>query len=159
MCDEAGIYAGLVDLSTLCVVNLYLSASTAPAGDWFVVHMRPDYTSIAIMRGGHMIFFRNRAEGEEEGLADVVHQSTMYYQDRLEGRGFERVLVGGVGRTSGAIDAARRELEAHLSTVVEPIDPTRIATLSARIDTSPGVMGLAPLVGMLLRTQRESVTA
>jgi type IV pilus assembly protein PilM len=158
VCDDAGIYAGLVDLSTLCVVNLFLSAGAAPAGDWLVVHMRPDYTSIAIMRGANMIFFRNRAEDEKDGLEDVVHQTTMYYQDRLEGRGFDRVLVGGAGRTGGAIELARRDLETHLSTVVEPIDITRLATLGGRIDPTPGALAsLAPLVGMLLRTRREAM--
>src|SRR5688572_8544862 len=101
VCDEAGIYAGLVDLSTLSVVNLYLADNAAPTGDWLVLHMRPDYTSIAIMRGEDLIFFRNRAEGDEEPLSDVVHQTTMYYQDRLDGRGFGRVLVGGSSRTPG----------------------------------------------------------
>jgi type IV pilus assembly protein PilM len=107
VCDEAGIYAGLVDLSTLSVVNLYL-AGGAPAGDWLVVHMRPDYTSIAILRGEDLIFFRNRVEGDQEPLADVVHQTTMYYQDRLEGRGFGRVLVGGSSRLAGGVEMARR---------------------------------------------------
>ncbi len=160
VCDDAGVYAGLVDLSTLCVVNLFLSAASAPAGDWLVVHMRTDYTSIAIMRGEHMIFFRNRVEGDEEALADVVHQTTMYYQDRLAGQGFQRVLVGGVGRIGDAVDLARRDLEARLNTAVEPIDATRLAALGDRIDATAGPLAaLAPLAGMLLRTRREAVTA
>src|SRR5688500_11973548 len=103
VCDDAGIYAGLVDLSTMSVVNRYLASGEPPTGDWLVVHMRPDYTSIAIMRGEDLIFFRNRAEGDEEPLSDVVHQTTMYYQDRLDGRGFGRVLVGGSSRTPSGV--------------------------------------------------------
>ena len=105
VCDEAGIHAGLVDVATLSVANLYL-ASGPPAGDWLIVHIRPEYTSIAIMRGSDLIFFRTRAEGDAEPLADVVHQTAMYYQDRLDGHGFSRVFAGGRSRLAGGVEAA-----------------------------------------------------
>jgi type IV pilus assembly protein PilM len=158
VCEDAGIEAGLVDLATFGVVNLFLSSSTAPNGDWLVVHMRPEYTSIVILRREELIFFRNRAEGDEEALQDVVHQTAMYYQDRLDGRGFARILLGGLGKTPGAVDFARRNLEEHMGAVVEPIDPTSGAALTDRIQPTPELMAtLSPLVGMLLRTRREAV--
>jgi type IV pilus assembly protein PilM len=157
ICERVGIEAGLVDTCTFGVINLYLSASPGPTGDWLVVHMRPEYTSIAIMRGDDMIFFRNRAEGEEEALEDVVHQTAMYYQDRLAGQGFGRILLGGIGRHQGEVDAARRNLEARMGTAVEPIDPLRGAALTDRIHATPELMAtLSPLIGMLLRTRREA---
>jgi type IV pilus assembly protein PilM len=160
ICDEAGIYAGLVDLATLSVVNLCLASSDAPAGDWLVVHIRPDYTSLAILRGEDVIFFRTRQEDGGEPLADLVHQTSMYYQDRLSGQGFARVIVGGVERTPGDLAAARRSVEERLGIAAEPLDPTRAAALTDRITSSPELLAvLAPLVGMLLRTRRESVTA
>src|SRR5437870_1777988 len=107
------------------VVNLFLGSADAPAGDWLVVHLRPEYTSIVIMRGAHVIFFRNRAEGDEAAIADLVHQSTMYYQDRLSGERFSRVFLGGGGRVPGAVETARRSLEERLGASVEPIDPRR----------------------------------
>jgi type IV pilus assembly protein PilM len=159
ICEEAGIEAGLVDLATIGVVNLFLSSGPPATGDWLVVHMRPEYTSIVILRGENMIFFRNRAEGDEEELQDVVHQTAMYYQDRLNGKGFSRVLLGGLGKTAGAVDMARRNLEEHMGTKVEPIDPTRGASLTDRIQATPELMAtLSPLVGMLLRTRREAVS-
>jgi type IV pilus assembly protein PilM len=158
VCDEVGVEAGLIDLSTLAVVNLSL-ASTSPSGDWLVVHMRPEYTSIVILRREDVIFFRNIAEGDTEALQDVVHQTAMYYQDRLDGRGFGRVLLGGIGRAPGAVDVARRNIEEHMGTIVEPIDPTRGAQLTDRIHATPELMAtLAPLVGMMLRTRTEPVT-
>jgi len=158
VCEEAGIEAGLVDLATFAVVNLFLSSGPAPTGDWLVVHMRPEYTSIVILRNEDLIFFRNRAEGDEEALQDVVHQTAMYYQDRLSGRGFSRILLGGLGKTVGAVDMARRNLEEHMGAQVETIDPTRGATLTDRITPTPELMAtLSPLVGMLLRTRREAV--
>jgi type IV pilus assembly protein PilM len=160
VCENAGIYAGLVDLSTLSLVNLYLAGDGPPAGDWLVVHIRPDYTSIAIMRGTDMIFFRNRAEGDEEALSDVVHQTAMYYQDRLHGQGFRRVLAGGVSRFPSGVELARHDLESRLGVPIEALDPTRAAALADRISAPPEQLAtLAPLVGMLLRTRREAVPA
>ena len=160
VCDEAKVYAGLVDLATLSIVNLILGGSEVPAVDWLVVHLRPNYTSIVIMRGEHVIFFRNRAEGDEMSIADLVHQTAMYYQDRLQGQRFARIFLGGSGRMDGAVDAARRNLEERLGVSVEPIDPLRGATLTDRISATPELMDvLAPLVGMALRTRRETVSA
>ena len=160
VCDEAGTYAGLVDLATLSVLNLFLSSRDVPHGDWLVVHMQPEYTTLAILRGEDVIFYRSRPEGDNDSLADLVHQTAMYYQDRLSGQGFQRVLLGGTGRLPGSLHAANRSLEERLGATVEPIDPTRIAALRDRITVSPDLMDLlAPLVGMLVRTRREAAAA
>ena len=157
VCERIGIEAGLVDISTFAVINLFLSSNLGTAGDWLIVHMRPEYTSIAILRRDDVLFFRNRVEGDAEAMEDVVHQTAMYYQDRLEGRGFSRILLGGIGRLQGEVDLARRNLEARMGTVVEPIDPTRGAALTDRITATPELMAtLSPLVGMLLRTRKEA---
>lgn len=157
VCEDAGMHAGLVDLSTLCVANLFLSEATPPAGDWLLVHMRPTYASIAVMRGQDLIFFRTRAEGDVERLEDVVHQTAMYYEDRLEGKGFSRVLLGGIAPPELSLDAARQGLEERLGASVEWI---RVAPPSDRITSTPGLTAaLTPLVGMLMRTHREAVSA
>ena len=159
-CEGAGLHAGLVDLSTFSVVNCFLAGGRVPTGDWLVVQVRSDYTSIAIMRGADVIFFRNKGEGEGDTLADLVHQTTMYYQDRLSGQGFTRVLVGGTGRPGGDLEMARRGLEERLGVPVETIDPTRVAMLTDRITVTRDVMArLAPLVGMMLRTRQETAAA
>jgi len=142
VCTAAGVYAGLVDLATFSALNSVLAAPNAPSGDWLAVHMRPGYTSIAIVRGEDVIFFRNRPEDEDESLTDLVHQTAMYYQDRLAGQGFSRVLLGGSGRAPGAVDLAQRGLEERLGTRVEAMGPSDV---------------LSPLMGMLLRTRKEAV--
>jgi type IV pilus assembly protein PilM len=159
VCDDAGIHAGLVDLATLSVANLYL-AGGAPSGDWLVVHIRPEYTSIAILRGKDLIFFRHRAEGDSEPLSDVIHQTVMYYQDRLSGHGFSRAFAGGRSRLPAGVDAAVRDMESRLGVVVEPLDPTLVAPLVDRVSVTPRQgAALASLVGMLLRSRREAVAA
>ena len=159
-CADAGTYAGLVDLSTFSLLNLVLESPGGSASDCLTVHMRAEYISIAIVRGGDVVFFRNRPEGGDETLADLVHQTAMYYQDRLSGQGFARVLLGGSGREPGAVDIAQRNLQERLGVSVEPIDSSIVEEASARAGVSAAAADiLAPLAGMLLRTQREMVGA
>jgi Tfp pilus assembly PilM family ATPase len=159
VCAELKLDPGLVDLATLCVVNLFLCGGDVPAGDWLIVHLRPEATSIVIMRGTNVIFFRNRPEGDESSIPDLIHQTAMYYQDRLSGLRFARVFLGG-GGAFNAIEAARRSLEERTGVAVEPIDPTKSAALTDRISTTADVMDLlAPLVGMAVRTRHQAVTA
>ena len=94
-CSRAGLHAGLVDLATFSAINSVLAGSSPPAGDWLLVHATPTYTTLTVMRDRDLIFFRNRDEETEGTLADVVHQTAMYYEDRLKGAGFSRVLLTG----------------------------------------------------------------
>ena len=162
LCVEAGAHAGLVDLATFNVVNVLLAGSAPPADDWLLVNVAADSASIALLRGPHVIFFRNRANDTEGTLADLVHQTAMYYEDRLQGAGFSRVVLGGAASGSarlGEVDQVRRSLEDRLSARVETVDPRAAASLTDRIAAAPALLdSLAPLVGLLLR-DREGVTA
>jgi hypothetical protein len=164
ICAEAGAHAGLVDLSTFNVINAVLAGGTIPAGDWLVVNIAADSASIAILRGSHLILFRNRAADTEGTLADLVHQTTMYYEDRLKGGGFARVILAGAataGSTQAAdVDRLRRSLESRVAITVEPIDPRAAAGITDRITATPMLLDtLAPLVGLLLRDRdRDAAT-
>jgi type IV pilus assembly protein PilM len=153
VCIAAGAHPGVVDIATFSAVNLALGSARVHSGDWLIVHIRPEYTSIAIVRSGELIFFRNRPEGDTETLTDVVHQTAMYYQDRLSGAGFNGVLLGGAGRTAATIDAARRELDERLGIRVEALDADSAVALPALTGANAGMSdGLISLAGMLLRT-------
>lgn len=164
LCAEAGAYAGIVDLSTFNVANAILSPSTgsgqAPpteSGDWLLINVAADSLSLAILRGPHMIFFRNRAADADGTLADLVHQTGMYYEDRLKGAGFTRAILCGAGQGASG-DEIRRSIQERLSVPVEPIDPRHAAALTDRIAAAPSLLdSLAPLVGILVR-DREAVT-
>jgi type IV pilus assembly protein PilM len=154
LCAAAGAQAGLVDLSSFNIINAVLAAGAPPAADWLLVHVAPDYASIAVLRGEHLIFFRNRAADSEGSVADLVHQTAMYYEDRLQGAGFGRVFLAGAGSLPDVADgdAVRRALEDRLSLRVESIDPRAAAALADRISASPALIDrLTPLVGLLLR--------
>jgi type IV pilus assembly protein PilM len=153
LCDELGAHAGIVDISTFNVINAVLAGSSAPSEDWLLVNMAADSASLAILRGPHLIFFRNRAADTEGTLADLVHQTAMYYEDRLKGGGFGRViLAGATGAGQGEAGELRSSLEARLAASVQTIDPRTAAALTDRIVAAPALLDtLAPLVGLLLR--------
>jgi hypothetical protein len=160
-CTAAGLRAGLVDLASFNLVNAVIAASAGlrpgdgepGAGDWLLVHLTPDYSTLAIIRGDELIFFRNRPAEGEGGLADLVHQTAMYYEDRLGGGGFSRVVVAGAAETLGSqAETLKRSLEERTGTRVEAIDPRGAAALTDRIAAGPGLLdAIAAPLGLLLR--------
>jgi Tfp pilus assembly PilM family ATPase len=173
LCAEAGATAGLVDLASFNVINAVLAGELPPTADWLLVNIAADYTSIAVLRGRSLIFFRNRVAGTDgDGtLADLVHQTAMYYEDRIEGAGFTRILLCGAGAAAAAatgerrsqtpeeIDQVRRSLEERIKMPVDTLDPRGAAQLTDRIVAAPALLdALAPLVGLLLR-DREGAPA
>ena len=159
LCAAAGAHAGLVDISTFNVINAVIASDMTTgvaADDWLLVNVASDYASIAILRGLHLILFRNRTADADGTLADLVHQTAMYYEDRLGGSGFSRVLLSGAsaagGRQAADVEQIRRGLEERLGKAVETVDPRGAVTLTDRISVSPAFLdALAPLVGMLVR--------
>jgi type IV pilus assembly protein PilM len=151
--SRGGSHVGLVDLATFNLVNLVL-AQDAP-DDWLLVHVAADSTTLAIVRRGQVIFYRQRGVDAEESLEDLVHQSAMYYEDRLSGRGFGRVVFSGAASGPDGVagaDRLRRLLADRLQAKVDAIDLGRSATLTDRISASPALVDqLAPLVGILSR--------
>lgn len=156
-CLMAGAEAGIVDIATFSVINAILAAPAGDAsrGDWLLVHVTDTYLTLAVMREQSLLFFRHRGEEAEGSLADLIHQTAMYYEDRLHGGGFARVLIAGGARLPGGAESVRRGLEERLRIGVESVDPRQAASLVDRIGASPELLDmLAPLAGILLREGR-----
>ncbi|MSO50797.1 MAG: hypothetical protein CK533_07600 [Acidobacterium sp.] len=154
-CRMAGAHAGLVDIASFSVINAIVAAPARPTGDWLLVHITGTYLTLAVMREQALLFFRHRGEEAEGTLADLVHQTAMYYEDRLHGSGFGRVLIAGGARLPGGAESVRRGLEERLRVGVESVDPRPAATLVDRIGATPELLDLlAPLAGMLVRERR-----
>jgi hypothetical protein len=115
----------------------------------------PDYATLAIVRGRDLIFFRTRQLDTYSDLADLVHQTAMYHEDRLSGGRFARVFVSGASARGGeAGDRARKALEDRLGVRVEPLDFRTAAAMVDRIGASAQLLdALAPAVGVVLREQ------
>ncbi len=156
-CMMAGAHAGLVDLSTFGVLNTVLAGPSPPSGDWLLVHVTDTYLTLAVVRDHALLFFRNRGEEAEGSIADLIHQTAMYYEDRLNGGGFARVLIAGGARLPGGAETVRKGLEERLRVSVEAVDPRGTAGLQDRITASPELLDvLAPLVGLLMRERKAA---
>ncbi len=154
-CAMAGVHAGLVDLSTFSVINSVLASSSIPPGDWLLVHVTGTYMTLAVIRNNALLFFRNRGEEGDGTLADLVHQTAMYYEDRLNG--VTRVLIAGAAGLPGGADAVGRGLVDRLGITVEAVDPRAAALLQDRITASAELLDmLTPLVGLLLRDRKAA---
>lgn len=161
LCQAAGAYAGLVDIATLNVINAVMAAPPGPHADRLLVNVAPDYASIAVLRGHDLILFRSRGADADGTLADLVHQTAMYYEDRLQGSGFGQVLLCGAaaaqGRHVSDVEQLQRSLEERLQTSVDTVDVRAAVTLADRIVASQALLDtLAPVVGALVREREEA---
>jgi type IV pilus assembly protein PilM len=167
-CADAGAEAGVVDIASLNLINAAIAAGTdasadpsagsgspraASSGDWLVVNVAPDYVTLAIVRNKDLIFFRTRQLEQEGDLADIVHQTAMYYEDRLGGGRFSRVLLSGAAARGAEIgERLRRGLEERIGAKVEALDFRATAPMRDRITAGADVLDtLAPALGVVLR--------
>ena len=145
------------------MINSVLAGTQAPADDWLLVHVTQEDATMAILRGEQLVFFRNRATEGEAGLADMVHQTAMYYEDRLSGAGFSRVILSGGGapgtRRAAAHDAdyLRRALEQRLAARVDSVDPRTAATLTDRITANTELLDALAPAGRTARAGTRSL--
>jgi Tfp pilus assembly PilM family ATPase len=153
-CAAAGAHAGIVGLSSFNVINATQHGESHPTGDDLIIHVRADGTTLAILRNGHMVFLRHRGAEGEGLLTELIHQTAMYYEDRLGGRGFARVALSGF--LPGDEEAAMRlALEQRLGAAVEPIALAPSLRLADRIAPSRELLdSLTPAIGMALACQQ-----
>jgi Tfp pilus assembly PilM family ATPase len=150
-CSRAGLHASIVDTASTSVINLRL-AGGAPAGDWLLVHVREDACAVAVLRGDRVLFFRSRSEDDRLGVGDFVHQAVMYYQDRLEGQGFQAAYLAGGSAADPATADVRHEVEERLGAPASWLDPEAFVTLPPSAASSGATRDvLTPLAGMALR--------
>jgi type IV pilus assembly protein PilM len=161
-CSDAGAEAGVVDLVSLNLINAALAAGASAAGaDTLLVHVAADYATLAIVRGEDLIFFRMRQLDAGADLADLVHQTAMYYEDRLNGAAFSRVLLSGAsgrglaklsGQRADTGERLRRTLEERMGVRVDPLDFRPAAGMRDRIGAGSDLLdSLAPAIGVVLR--------
>jgi Tfp pilus assembly PilM family ATPase len=150
-----GILPGIVDLASLNVVNAVLAGGAAPAGDWLLVSVARESTALAIVRSGQLMFYRLRLSIDDEPLGALVHQTSMYHQDRLGGGTFARVWLCGAAWADGGGETIRREISDRLGVQAEPVDVRVAATMRDRIGVSPDVLdAMAAPMGVLLRERK-----
>ncbi len=152
--DAASARAGIVDIACNNLVNAALAHGAGDDGDdWMLVATVAGAGSVAIVRGDRLLFFRHLpADGGR--IDDLVHQTAMYYEDRLGGRGLACALVEGDGRVEAVI--ADRLPDLPVGRLADRLAPLLVdpgAGSAARLEM------LAAPIGMLLRDRRRSAEA
>ena len=151
-----GIHAGIVDLASFNVLNTIIAGGAAKDGDSLVVTLAAEATSLAILRGEDLMFYRHRAAVDAEPLSALVHQTAMYHEDRLGGTKFARVWLSGSAFVGGA-EQARRGIAAHLGAPAETVDVTSLVQFRDAIGTPVDVLdALAAPIGLLLRERKAA---
>ena len=149
VCEDAGAQAGVVDLATLNLINAAMAGGGFKA-DWMVVHVAQDYATLAVVRETDLIFIRTRTLEAPGDLADLVHQTSMYHEDRLEGGQFSKVLLSGAHQPGQDVAGIRESIEERVGVPVEPLDPG--AALRDRLHGAPELVDtLAAALGIVLR--------
>lgn len=147
-----GIHAGVVDLAGFNVMNAVMAAGVPAAGDWLLVHMAAEATTLAILRGEALMFYRHRTAVDEETLGSLVHQTAMYHEDRLGGGAFTKVWLSGGGAGAAEVSA---QIGARLNVPVETVDVRPAAAVDNLPAASADVLdALAAPVGVLVRERR-----
>ncbi|MEZ5319634.1 MAG: pilus assembly protein PilM [Vicinamibacterales bacterium] len=150
----AGLHAGIVDLASFNVMNAVIGAGAAPAADWLLVHLAADATTLAILRGEDLMFYRHRPAVDQEPLSALVHQTAMYHEDRLGGDKFARVWLCGAASTA---EHVRSEIAERLGVPAESVDVRPAAAFRQEVSVSSEILdALAPSVGVLLRERKAA---
>ena len=149
LCAAIGAHAGIVDLATLSLLNFYLIPGQQASGDWILVNTQAESTSIAIVRDSKVIFYRNSVDREILTVANLVHQTVMYYQDHLSGKSFCKGLIRG---TPKVVRSIQESLKALINCPVELVEsestnPVLSITSTSKIDMNSIVIS----AGLLAR--------
>ena len=155
-CVAAGAVPGIVELATFGLAQCAIITNGGLSGDWLLIHAGAEGASIAIYRGRHLVFFRNRGASGDGQLAELVHQTAMYYQDRLGGGGFSRVFAGGT-TSAGLADPVWVAIQERLGARAEAVGPSGNMDLNARRSLDPDTAeAITPALGVVLSLWAEA---
>jgi hypothetical protein len=157
--DALGARVGLVDICTPNLLNLYrerVEAASRSGGDAALLNCARNYFSLAIVRGGRLIFFRCKtfalgdptSSGPNGMLAREMSSSFSYYREKLAGEGVKSVIVRNVTPGAEDLEGLLRELGCES---VEPLVPTERVELGegVRLDPETG-LSIAAALGAAL---------
>ncbi len=116
----AGVQPGVVAPASFGLLRLVRAGGypAAGAGDRLLVHAAAGYNSAAIVQDGNLALYRSQPGDREADLADLVHRTAMYYEDRLGGAGFTQVLLVADHRAAQAVTG---RLAARIDAPIVPL--------------------------------------
>jgi type IV pilus assembly protein PilM len=159
-----GIHPGLVDLSTLSLLNFYrpvLERESENGSECLLANISGGFMTFVIFRGRQMVLFRSKpfaagvpddgGEGALRLLKRELQTSLLYYREKLEGRQLSRAYLRILDLDGAAVSrifSDQPEIEE-----VAVLDPRRIMDLDGRLTGEQGdrmLQRLAPALGATL---------
>ena len=139
-------------------MNAVIGAGSAPSDDWLLVCLASDATTLAILRGDQLMFYRHRDDGRRRA-AERARASDGDVPRGSARRDEVRARLAVPARRSRA--ATRRSpgarLRDRLNVPAEAVDVRPAAGLPSQVQPLPDVLdALAAPVGVLLRERRAA---
>jgi len=166
--NSMGIQAGLVDLSTLSLLNLYrpvLSAELRSGEECLVANVSGGFVTYVIFRGEQMVLFRCKpfATGVEDAAGEgalrlmrrELQASLLYYREKLDGTGIARAYLRVVGHEPERVHAVFADQEDIAE--IRPLDPKPMIDVDGRLSGEDGeavLQRLSPALGAVLGRSR-----
>jgi hypothetical protein len=152
--EAIGARPGLIDLCTPNLLNLCRDKidRASADGDVAFLNCAPTYFSLAIVRGGHLVFLRcktyamgNGQPGPVNGLlARELGYSLSYYEEKLDGTGIRTLLVRSAETPFEELSGQLSGLDADRVELIDPV--AAVETESGSIEPS-AAQTIAPALG------------
>jgi hypothetical protein len=162
--NDLEMHAGLVDLSTLSLLNLYrpvLEREIVNGSEYMVANVSAGFVTFVIFRGAQMLFFRSKpfapGSGDDEERAALrlirreLQTSLLYYREKLEGRELTMAYLRVVELSPDPVAAVFTEQPEIAA--VDWIDPRKVIEVDGRMTGEHGtrlLQRLAPALGATL---------
>lgn len=166
--SSMGIQAGLVDLSTLSLLNLYrplLSRELVNGEESLVANVSGGFVTYVIFRGEQMVLFRCKpfAIGVDDSGGDgalrlmrrELQASLLYYREKLQGTGIARAYLRVVGHEPERVHAVFSDQEDIAE--IRPLDPRQAIEVDGRLMGDDGdavLQRLSPALGAVVGRNR-----
>lgn len=153
-----GVHPGLVDLSSLNLLNLcrHERFSRNPASeDWLLVNFTEEFLTVAVVCGEEILFFRSKGRpsasssngSSNEWALRELRGSLSYYRERLGGKELACCVLRA---TTPASDGFLENLPEATGTDTVILNPIGEFEMAAGLDPPDPLLGqrMVPLIGM-----------
>ncbi len=158
---DLGFHAGLLDLSTFNLANLYRPVLERVEEDAFLLNVTGTFFALMILRQGVPIFYRakaytfaGRADSRRATVVREVDSSLTYYRERLGGRLPAQIHLRCIELD---LNALQEELAERVDGSVLPVDPTQVVEVEPRSQDAKEqrdlMQRIAPALGAALGRQ------
>lgn len=133
---DLGLHAGLLDLSTFSIANLYRPVLERAEKDAFLLNVTGSFFALLILRQGVPIFYRAKSyafagqvDSRRATVVREVDSSLAYYRERLGGQVPVQIHLRCIDMD---LNLLQEELAERVEGSVLPVDPTQVVEVEPR---------------------------